>query len=97
MTIASQILSKLDSERLILHVKSRIHQNCGRVFSYFGPDVYALAFLSICSYGPDQSSRIPTLNTSLEESLASLTGPDPIVETTGIIRADLTQFVHIGT
>ena len=55
MTISSQILSKL--ERLILllltrfvQVKSRIHQNCDIIDPNFGANVYALAFLRICSY-----------------------------------------------
>ena len=54
---SSQILSKLDLERLILvlrirlsHIKSRIHQNCDRIFPYLGPYVYANAFLRIYSY-----------------------------------------------
>ena len=34
-------------------VKSRIHQNCDRIFPYFCPNVYAFAFLRMCSYAPD--------------------------------------------
>ena len=30
--------------------KSKIHQNYEKIFPYFGPNVYALAFLHICSY-----------------------------------------------
>ena len=59
MALSSQILSKVDLESLILllrtrfvHVKSRIHQNCDIIFPYFGPNVYTLAFLPICSYVP---------------------------------------------
>ena len=45
--------------------KSRIHQNYDRIFPYFGPNVYALAFMSLmhsvfirlnCEYGNYQYS-----------------------------------------
>ena len=44
---SSQILSKLDLERLILvlgicfvHITSRIHQDCDRIFPYFCPNAH---------------------------------------------------------
>ena len=52
ISTSSQILSNLDLERLMLvlrtrfvHITSRIHQNCDRIFTYFW-------FLPIHSYAP---------------------------------------------
>ena len=56
---SSQILSKLDSMRLILvlrtrfvHITSKIHLNCDRIFTYFGSNVYANTCLRKRSYAP---------------------------------------------
>ena len=41
-----------------IHVKSRTHQNCDRIFpNMFGPNVYTLAFLRIYSYVPEISCK----------------------------------------
>ena len=57
----------LYSERITLvvrirfiHISSRIHQNCDRIFLFFDPNVYALAFLRICSYAPG-AGHIPNI------------------------------------
>ena len=62
MTISSQILSKLDLERLILLLRTRfVHMNQESIrtmieFSHtFGPNVCALVFLRICSYAPENN------------------------------------------
>ena len=54
---SSQTLSKLDLEisklvlrTLFVHITPRIHQNSDRIFKYFGPSVYANAFLRIHRY-----------------------------------------------
>ena len=51
---SSQILSKINigSTHTFKHIRSRIHQNCDRIFPYFCPNVYANAFLRIRSYAP---------------------------------------------
>ena len=62
---SSQILSKLDLEinigsmhMFFVYITSRIHQNCIKHSHIFYPNVYALAFLCICSYAPEwESSR----------------------------------------
>lgn len=38
-------------------------------------------------------SLLLTLNASLEEGLATLTGPNPIVKPRGIVAAHLTKFI----
>ena len=45
-------MSKLDLERLILVLRTCFVQNCDKIFPYFIPNVYALAFLRICSNAP---------------------------------------------
>ena len=63
---SSQILSKLDLERLILvlrthfvHITSRSIRTVIESSHIFVPNVYALAFLSICSYDPDEQILPP--------------------------------------
>ena len=42
----------IDSTATLEHLTSIIHQNCESIFPYFGPNVYANAFLHIRSYAP---------------------------------------------
>ena len=82
-------MSKLDFERLILvlriaHVFNTymLHQDTIWIaieYSHiFGPNVYVLAFLSICSYAPGSFSLVVDIHVPLDTAVISpCTNPSP--------------------
>ena len=50
------LIGDINPQRVITNsvkiVFSIVHQNCDRIVPYFGPNVYALAFLRICGFAP---------------------------------------------